>query len=61
MNKEKYLKNPNECPFCGSNKINGTGSIEGDNFSEYDCECQDCKKKWTEFYSLVDIKEIFYK
>ncbi len=55
---EKYLSNPNACPFCGSEDISGSPYFE----AEYDivrrsvqCENPNCGLSWTEHFKLSHI------
>jgi len=52
---EKYLEDPNRCPYCDSDNING-GHIEaGDNNAWRFVSCKDCKISWTEDFTLTGI------
>lgn len=56
--KAEYLKNPNRCPYCGSD------NIQADHFDPegkyVPVECLDCEREWREIYKLVDIEESEY-
>lgn len=52
---QKYLKNSNECPFCGSSEISANhGDFEWD-MATRDVQCQCCGKIWTEVYKMYDV------
>ena len=58
--RKKYVEeNPFQCPFCGSANITTTGDIEGDGLSSawQSVVCNDCQKRWTDVYKLVDVEE----
>jgi len=49
---EKYLKDPNHCPFCGYDGISAD-HIEADDTKAWrDVECPQCGKSWTEGFEL---------
>jgi len=57
LNKEKYLKNPGNCPYCGSEDIVGESiEIEGAT-SKQKVSCSDCYKEWNDIYTLSDVEE----
>jgi transposase-like protein len=60
VKKKKYMdKGGNECPFCGSTKVEVSRSFDADGLSAWrDVSCIDCKKEWTDVYTLTDIEEI---
>lgn len=42
--KQEFLKDPNHCPYCGSENINA-GAIDLENYyAEWDCD--DCLETW---------------
>jgi formate dehydrogenase maturation protein FdhE len=64
MNKEqiaKYLKNPDQCPYCGSNNVDtldyGFESEGTEPFVWNQCSCI-CGKKWKEVYTLKTIEDV---
>lgn len=55
-----YVKNPNHCPFCGSNNIEGAGQdeINGDQyFMRIDCLV--CGHSWDDVYTLNDVSDTY--
>ena len=67
MNKEqidKYIKNPDHCPFCGADTIDtadygfeGTDEKGTEPFIWNECSCLSCNKQWKEIYTLKTIKD----
>lgn len=55
---EEYVKASGHCPYCGSDQIEGVGSVEveGDNAYQ-DIYCLKCHKSWTDEYKLVGFTE----
>ena len=54
--KQRYLSDPNICPFCKSPHISA-GHIEAD--GEYawgSVHCNNCGKNWTDNYTLTGIE-----
>jgi transcription elongation factor Elf1 len=51
----KYLKDPNQCPYCNSKEISYTGEDDA-NFK--DVHCKNCKKNWLEVFQLIKIEEV---
>ena len=50
--REKYLKNPNICPFCESNDLD-CGRMEADSeIARQNVICNNCLAEWTDEYSL---------
>lgn len=51
---EEYVAASHQCPYCGSDHVNGIGSleVEGDNAYQ-DIQCLTCKKIYTDEYKLV--------
>ena len=44
------------CPFCGSSEIEGEGfDYEGEHIFQ-DIYCIDCRKEWTDIFSLTDME-----
>jgi len=54
---KKYIKNPNICPFCGSDYLYGGELIPSDNMVYRDIVCKTCNKSWTEEFELVNLTE----
>jgi len=58
IDKEKFLKNPNVCPYCGTRSIE-LGRLEANyNYAWEHTECLICKNEWKEIYKLIDVQEI---
>ena len=56
MNKEKYIKNPNHCPFCRSSNL-VTGSVGVDNgHASQAVTCKHCGNEWNDIYTLTDVE-----
>lgn len=54
---EKYLKNPNACPYCNSENITA-GHITAEDSTAYrDVKCTACNTTWTEEFTLTGITE----
>jgi len=57
--KKKYMdKAGNECPYCGSDHIEGGRPQTDSNCAWQEVICQDCEKRWNDVYTLTDIEEI---
>jgi len=54
--KAGYLKSPNRCPYCNSDKI--VGQEFKTESSTQIIECPDCGKQWTDVYTLTDVEPI---
>ena len=54
--KADYLKNPNHCSYCNSDKIVGL-EFKTESFTQT-IECPDCGKEWTDIYTLTDVEPI---
>ena len=53
--RRKYLENPNRCPYCGKDDIEG-GSIEIDaGGASQEVSCLVCDEEWTDQYTLSDV------
>ncbi len=71
IDKEKYFKDTEHCPYCNSENLNATMPKEkklGKRVEEVEkstgrgnVECLNCKKSWQETYKLVDVKELTTK
>ena len=55
LQKQQYLRNPNECPYCMSENIS-SGDFEHETNSIV-IECRSCKSEWIECFNLIDIEE----
>lgn len=56
--KLKYEKNPNICPYCGSEDIYvGEKDIDGKTIV-VNIECEECEKEWNDIYEFDRIEEI---
>lgn len=53
---EKYLDNPNCCPFCGSVDITGDHFEAEDSSAWRKVECNDCGEQWREVFELKFIE-----
>lgn len=51
--REKYLKNPNVCPFCGSTNITAEHADFDDDYASRPVACEDCNKEWVEEFTLT--------
>lgn len=51
----KYLKDPNQCPYCSSEEISYTSSHNDD---YRDVHCYTCGKNWIEVFQLITIEEV---
>jgi hypothetical protein len=61
INKE-YLKNPNHCPFCGSDNITAKHFDAGDYdiaYRDISCLNPECRIEWTEQFMLMSINNAF--
>jgi len=58
-NKKKYTETDyNNCPYCGSNEIEG-GQFQADvNYAYRTVQCYKCSKEWNDLYKLIGIEEI---
>jgi len=53
---EKYLENPDHCPFCGSDAIEGNGiEIIFDKEAIQEMSCIECEASWNDVYKLSHI------
>ena len=58
---EKYLKNPDLCPYCNSNNITGGETNWSGIFSWRNVLCKSCNKQWQEESAITKIISIFDK
>ena len=56
--KEQYLKNTFNCPFCNSADIRGIEFDADFNQAWRKIKCYSCGKKWHEIFTITDIEEI---
>ena len=58
--KNKYLKNPDKCPYCDSDDISGEdGNFESDKATRIvNCNEGGCKQRWIEIFSLKKVYSI---
>ena len=58
--KKEYLEGGAQtCPFCKSEDISATSTLETDCLTAWDLiECGTCGKKWHDVFNLVDIEEV---
>jgi hypothetical protein len=55
--KEKYLANPDQCPFCKSESLRWEfQEFVGLNEAKVQVICKDCNKSFFEYYILQDIE-----
>jgi hypothetical protein len=52
-----YLYSPNMCPYCCGQNVVGGDVDFGDINAWRNVQCQDCGKKWTEEFTITDVKE----
>jgi formate dehydrogenase maturation protein FdhE len=60
--REKYLKDPKACPFCGSHELL-TGAIRSDHLEGKDeyhmhIECNACASTWRDVYTLTQVDSL---
>lgn len=56
---KEYLKNPEQCPHCGSDQIVRTDQMEaGFNQAWSNIACNSCGKEWTEIFTMTDVETI---
>lgn len=54
---ERYMTNPDRCPYCSSGDIVG-GVVEVDGRNAWQpITCSSCDKTWTDLYELAGIEE----
>lgn len=58
--KEHYLKNSDECPYCHSADITVDHPYFDINSCSRTIKCneEDCNKKWVDVYELINIEEL---
>jgi len=53
----KYLEDPNNCPYCGSDDYDRVDT-DGDTYNvwyTWSCSNKNCGKSWTEEYTLTAV------
>ena len=56
--KTKYLTSPHVCPYCGSDELSlGKVTSADINRTVQNISCRQCKKRWTNIYTLAQIEE----
>ena len=55
--KQKYLENPEVCPFCGKEYLTGRHFNGSYNQAWREIECDSCGKEWMELFTMTDIEE----
>ncbi len=57
---EEYVKNGGStCPYCGSQEIEGEGSLDNMGSSAYQrIRCTHCEKEWDDTYILTGFDEV---
>ncbi len=57
--KANYVNNrPGNCPFCGSNEIEGDSyNYEGESVAQR-ITCNSCERQWDDVYTLTDVEEV---
>ena len=61
MDKEKYLKDFSECPYCGSGELDHGDFDAHGRFISQRVTCLDCDKVWNDIYKLTDVSECLSK
>jgi formate dehydrogenase maturation protein FdhE len=58
--KQNYLKNPDQCPFCGTEAITSIGNDFEFAYNQgwQTITCNDCHHMWREIFTLTDVEEI---
>lgn len=54
--KAEYLQSPYHCPYCNSDRIVAL-EFHADSFTQT-VYCPDCKRKWTDIYTLTDVEPL---
>ncbi len=58
--KDEYVKDPCQCPYCGSANIQVTGNMkvpENEHIVEQEVLCFQCERSWWDVYSITSIRE----
>jgi len=53
----EYIKNPNTCPYCGSEELSGGACEQDDNYGWRDVSCDTCNRRWQDLFTLTGIAE----
>jgi transcription elongation factor Elf1 len=56
--KEKYLKHPANCPYCGSSEVSYEGVTFDSSKVWHEISCSKCNKRWADVYALTDVEEV---
>lgn len=54
---DKYLDNPEECPFCGSDNLKAKGASFIDTICSRDITCNNCYEDFREEFVMVGISK----
>ena len=54
---EEYIKNPNTCPYCGSEELSGGTFEQDDDYGWRDVFCTACSRSWQDLFTLTGIAE----
>ena len=57
VNRIKYVKDNNECPYCGSSDIVGDDVEFLDTIITREVSCEDCEGRWVETFKLIGVNE----
>ena len=54
----RYLSNPDKCPFCGGSNITG-GDADFDSIKAWrNIQCLSCKEEWTEEFTITNVQVV---
>jgi hypothetical protein len=56
--REKYLRYPGNCPYCGSYEVSYEKVTFDSSKVWHEISCSRCNKRWADVYSLTAIEEI---
>lgn len=56
--KRRYLEDPNYCPYCGSDKIEGSRVEVEFTTARQVISCRSCGSRWADLYQLSDIEPV---
>jgi formate dehydrogenase maturation protein FdhE len=54
----KYLENPQQCPYCGSEDMTAAAMDNDTKTCWREVHCLSCNKEWREVFQLSAIEEI---
>jgi len=59
----KYLLSPHTCPYCSGELLTAISRVEfreldGQETAQQTVECCECRKRWTDVYSLTSVVEM---